>query len=171
MNQYDDTSENFGNVDPLEYEKRKTKAKDATAATKFQTLMVRRGQGWDWLSITAPDGRKAVLFITRVVDDHAEVGVASEDLENGAKLPAVRTISGDFDRAVTAHEPAARCKLHLKKHDQGWDGLGVTFPDSAGTDEADLDAEIYFSHVWFRKVALTVRAPRSVKLRKIEAKG
>lgn len=168
MNQYDDTSENFGNVAPEEYAKRRAQQRDRGGNSKFQTLIERRAQGWDWLTMDVPNDSKAVLYITRVMDDHVEVGVATENSEGG-EAPRVYTVSGDFDKTITMQEPMARYKLTIAKHDQGWDGLHVIFPGRFHGE--DIKAEIYLSRVWYRRMALTVLAPRKLKLRKIEAQG
>ena len=137
---------------------------DPDRHTKFQTLLEKRAQAWDWLDITPnlidKDAPRARVFVRKVGDSRITLGV---ELSGGVRG---HVVSGDFTPTRAAIEPdgdgLALIDLEQYLHG-GWDWMQLTYGSTV--------VDVIISRAWYRKLALTVRAPQSIIIRKTKAPG
>ncbi len=152
--------ENFGNVDPAEYARRTVARADRGGRSQMKTLLEKRSQAWDWMNIETPAGSKAVVFVRDVSPNTLTLGVESEDEVD------VTHVDGGFTQERTLKPPMKVYEIVLQSHPNGgWDWAEIAFP---GEDDR---IDVIIGRAWYQKVALTIQAPRSVKLRKTKAVG
>ena len=137
---------------------------DPDRHTKFQTLLENRAQACDWLDGTPnlidKDAPRARVFVRTVGDSMITLGV---ELSGGVRG---HVVSGDFTPTRAAIEPdgdgLALLDLEQYLHG-GWDWLQLAFGSTC--------VDVIVSRAWYRKLALTVRAPQSIIIRKTKAPG
>ncbi len=132
--------------------------------TKFQTLLHKQAQAWDWIDITTDledkDAPRARVFIRKVGKSVLTLGL---ELSGGVRGYSV---AGDFDPLRTTLELGedGQCLIDLEQYlHGGWDWVQLLFGGTV--------VDVIVARAWYRKVALTVRAPRSIAIRKTEAPG
>lgn len=176
-------SENFGNVDPEEYARRRNKKNRASddGRTRMQTLLHRRLHSWDWMRIEPPGETKAILYVrsTNMGEGIVNLGLAaSGDAQ-------VFTIYGGFDSTSGAPTRVKQSpdksqddgftddyRLTLKQHLHGaWDRVHLIFADENDARAEGTPVDIFISRAWHRKIALAVLARPEVLLRRTEAAG
>ncbi len=137
---------------------------DPDRRTKFQTLLHKRSQAWDWIDITTgpedQEAPRARVFIRKVGASALTLGL---ELSGGVRG---YTVAGDFDPTRTPVEPGedGQCLIELEQYlHGGWDWVQLLFGNTV--------VDVIIARAWYRKVALTARAPMSIRIRKTEAPG